>query len=151
MSFGFGKPTKTTEIQPTVSGGYNFNQVAAANSASGQTSYLASGSVITGQVKLVGTTTVNCKVEGPVTAGALTVGPEGEIIGNVIAQEIIIEGKVLGDIDATDRISLKRAAHVQGNLKCAKISIEDGAVFNGVCAMNSNSGVVSLSRDAATI
>ena len=72
-------------------------------------------------------------VEGPISLGKhrLTVGQTGEILGEIIAREIVIYGNVKGNLRALDRIEIKKDASVLGNLTTAKIMIEDGAYLKG--------------------
>lgn len=61
----------------------------------------------------------------------LTVGPLGKITGNVTAREVVVYGQVQGNIQAQDRVEIKKSGSVVGDLKLARISIEDGAYFKG--------------------
>lgn len=61
----------------------------------------------------------------------LTVGPLGKITANVTAREVVVYGQVQGNIQAQDRVEIKKSGSVVGDLKVARISIEDGAYFKG--------------------
>jgi cytoskeletal protein CcmA (bactofilin family) len=61
----------------------------------------------------------------------LTVGPHGRVRANVHAREIIVHGKVDGNLDGTDRVELKRSAVQVGDISTQRIVIEDGAFFKG--------------------
>lgn len=73
------------------------------------------------------------EVEGTIelTKSALTVGPNGRIRAHVNAREVIIHGKVDGNIRGTDRVELKRTAVLVGDISTQRVSIEDGAYFKG--------------------
>ena len=75
---------------------------------------------------------IDGKVEGPVTIrGRLTVGCSGQLSAGVIARELAVYGKVSGNVDAQDRVEIKRDGAVIGDIQTARISIEDGAIFKG--------------------
>ncbi len=66
----------------------------------------------------------------------LTIASQGVIKANVSARTITVEGKVEGDIVATERISVKSASNVKGNLKAERVTLEDGAKFRGSIDMD---------------
>ena len=72
-------------------------------------------------------------VEGSITlrGQTLTVGPHGRVRANIEARNVIMHGRVDGDIHATDRVELRKSASLSGNISTARISIEDGAFFKG--------------------
>lgn len=76
---------------------------------------------------------VDGEVEGSIELGEfnLTVGPQGRVHADAHAKEIIIHGKVQGNIRASERIEIKKSGHVTGDLVTARIVIEDGAFFKG--------------------
>jgi cytoskeletal protein CcmA (bactofilin family) len=76
---------------------------------------------------------VDGKVEGPISIGGhrLTVGPTADIKAEISAREIVVYGKVHGDLRARDRIEIKKDGSVTGDLTTARIVIEDGAIFKG--------------------
>jgi cytoskeletal protein CcmA (bactofilin family) len=76
---------------------------------------------------------VNGSVEGPIQLEekTLTVGPEGKLIANVAAREVIVFGEVKGNLVARDRIQIKKEGSVVGDLTTGRIVIEDGANFKG--------------------
>jgi cytoskeletal protein CcmA (bactofilin family) len=65
-------------------------------------------------------------------AHKLTVGPNGAIKTGVIrAASVVILGTVQGDVNAQDRVEIRKDATLTGNIKTARIIIEDGAYFKG--------------------
>lgn len=87
---------------------------------------------------------VDGSVEGEITSdGVLTVGANASIQAGeknkvaVRTQSAIIHGKVVGDIVVTDRVELAATAEVVGDVTAAKISIQEGAVFVGMCRVGS--------------
>ena len=59
----------------------------------------------------------------------LTIGANGKVEASIKAREVVVLGAVQGDIEAGERIVIRKDAHLEGNLKSASISIEDGAFF----------------------
>ena len=61
----------------------------------------------------------------------LTIGPHGRVRANVKARDVIVHGKVDGNIHGTERVELKRSAVLVGDISTQRIVIEDGAFFKG--------------------
>jgi cytoskeletal protein CcmA (bactofilin family) len=61
----------------------------------------------------------------------LTVGPNGRIRANVNAKEVVIQGRVDGNVTGTDRVELRKSAVLAGDITTQRIVIEDGAYFKG--------------------
>ena len=73
------------------------------------------------------------KVEGTINQGkcCLTVKPKGQIIANVNATKIFIEGRVTGDLSATVSVTVRESGIVEGNIVAPRVAITEGATFNG--------------------
>ena len=76
---------------------------------------------------------VDGEVEGSITlrGQSLTIGPNGRVRANIEARNVIVHGRVDGDIHATERVDLRKSASLTGDISTARISIEDGAFFKG--------------------
>ncbi len=61
----------------------------------------------------------------------LTIGPNGRVKANVNACAVIVQGKLEGNIQASDRVDLKQSAVVTGDIAAQRISIDEGAYFKG--------------------
>ena len=61
----------------------------------------------------------------------LTVGKEGRVKADINARTVEVYGKVEGDIHGEDIVKLAKSADVKGNIRCARIVMEDGARFSG--------------------
>jgi len=68
----------------------------------------------------------------------LTVGKEGRVKADIDARTVDIYGKVEGDIRGEDIVKLAKSADVKGNIRCARIVMEDGAQFSGKIEMGHN-------------
>jgi len=77
---------------------------------------------------------INGKFEGSLnTKGKLTIGQAAEIKADIISENITISGSIRGNIKATEIVRLLSTAQVVGNIEVPKISIDEGAIFNGKC------------------
>lgn len=76
---------------------------------------------------------VDGEVEGSIDLKehSLTIGPHGRVRANVSAREIVVHGKVEGNLQGSDRVELKRSAVQVGDIATQRIVIEDGAYFKG--------------------
>jgi cytoskeletal protein CcmA (bactofilin family) len=66
----------------------------------------------------------------------LVIGPNGRVRANVQAKEVVIHGKVDGNIKGLDKVELKKAAQLNGDISTQRIVIEDGAYFRGAIDIN---------------
>jgi cytoskeletal protein CcmA (bactofilin family) len=76
---------------------------------------------------------IDGKVEGPISlrGHGLTVGPAAQLTSEIHAREVVVFGKVVGNVHARDRVDVKTDGSVIGDISTARISIEDGAHFKG--------------------
>jgi cytoskeletal protein CcmA (bactofilin family) len=73
------------------------------------------------------------EVEGSIElrGHSLTIGPNGRVRANVHAKDVVIHGKVDGNVRGNDRVELKKSAVLNGDIFTQRITIEDGAFFKG--------------------
>ncbi len=73
------------------------------------------------------------EVEGSIElrSHSLTIGPNGKVRANVSAKEVVIHGKVEGNIRGSERVELRKSAVLNGDIATQRIVIEDGAFFKG--------------------
>ncbi len=76
---------------------------------------------------------IDGEVEGTVEVQEhrITVGPNGKVHASVKAREIVVLGTIQGNVEATEKIDIKKDARLVGDIKTARIVIEDGAYFKG--------------------
>jgi cytoskeletal protein CcmA (bactofilin family) len=76
---------------------------------------------------------IDGQVEGTIDpkGNRLTIGPNGRVKANVNASAVVVQGKLDGSIQASDRVDLKQSAVVTGDIATQRISIDDGAYFKG--------------------
>ena len=72
-------------------------------------------------------------VDGPITlkGSELTVGATAQLTSEIHAGEVVVAGKVVGNVHARGRVDIKKDGSIVGDISSARISIEDGAHFKG--------------------
>jgi cytoskeletal protein CcmA (bactofilin family) len=100
---------------------------------------LAADVEIKGSIKFTNELIIDGKVEGEiVSAGVLTVGENAEIRGEIKTKSVTVLGKVHGNITVDERCELKARAVLMGDLKAARLVIEEGATFVGKSEVTPN-------------
>jgi len=76
---------------------------------------------------------IDGKVEGSIElkGNNLTIGPNGQVHANVNAKNVTVQGKLDGNIRATEHTQLRSSAVTVGDITSQRLSIEDGAYFKG--------------------
>jgi len=101
---------------------------------------IAKGSTITGDIQFGGVLHVQGNVVGHVTVagdkGQLVVDRSGIIEGEVRVPHIVINGQVIGDVYATEKLELAENARVEGNVTYETIEMMAGAQVNGKLVRN---------------
>ena len=85
---------------------------------------------ITGNLQSEGEVQVDGKIQGDIRCAHLTVGRDAMVTGNITAEEVVVRGKVKGVIRA-NRVILQDSAQVDSEIFHNKLSIEEGACFEG--------------------
>lgn len=93
---------------------------------------LSSDVEIKGSIKFQKELLIDGKVEGEINSdGVLTIGENADIRGEIKTKSITVYGKVQGNITVGERCELKSRCTLQGDLKAARLVIEEGATFIG--------------------
>ena len=98
-----------------------------------ETTIIGKSIVIKGELSCSEELYVDGQVEGVIDpkGNRLTVGPNGRVKANVSASAVVVQGKLEGNVQASDRVELKQSAVVTGDIAAQRISIEEGAYFKG--------------------
>jgi len=89
-----------------------------------------------GSLSSSGNIRVEGKVNGDVVAKAkFVLGKEAVVTGNVVARTADIAGKIEGNIEVSEVLTLKPSAVINGDILTNKLVVEPGASFNGGCRM----------------
>ena len=103
---------------------------------------LSSDVEIKGSIKFQKELLIDGKVEGEINSdGVLTIGENADIRGEIKTKSITVYGKVQGNITVGERCELKSRCTLQGDLKAARLVIEEGATFIGKSEVTSGTGL----------
>jgi cytoskeletal protein CcmA (bactofilin family) len=99
--------------------------------------FVGNGTVLTGEATFKAMLRVDGHLSGRITSesGTLIVGNNGQVDADIQVAVAVIHGTVNGDIVASQRLELGRAAKVHGNIQTPSLVIEQGALFEGSCRM----------------
>jgi len=105
----------------------------APETARGETTLIGTSMVIKGELSCGEDLYIDGQVEGTIDpkGNRLTIGPHGRVKANVIACSVVVQGKLDGNVQASDRVDLKQSAVVTGDIATQRISIDEGAYFKG--------------------
>ena len=118
-------------VQPVPPAVENTNRVPV--SGGGEQATIGKGLFVKGEINGSESLFVDGKVEGSISlpGNRVTVGRNGQVAASITAREIVILGKVRGNISASDRVDIRAEGALTGDVTAARISIEDGAFFKG--------------------
>jgi len=103
--------------------------------------YIGENSFFEGKFYIPGELELDGKIESQsVYVDSLTVGKKGKIKSNIKGNSIIVNGIVIGNINAKEKVVLETNAKVIGNIKAPKLNIEDGVLFEGKVSINNSLG-----------
>lgn len=89
-----------------------------------------------GALSAKGSLRVEGVFEGDISdAVDVEIGPHGRILGNIAAESVIIVGEVVGNVVASRSVELLASAKLTGDVRTPKLRIDEGAYFDGACAM----------------
>lgn len=105
----------------------------APETARGEMTLIGKSIVIKGELSCGEDLYIDGAVEGVIDpkGNQLTIGPNGRVKANVTASAVVVQGKLEGCIQASDRVHLKQSAVVTGDIATQRISIDEGAYFKG--------------------
>ncbi|MBZ5721876.1 MAG: polymer-forming cytoskeletal protein [Acidobacteriia bacterium] len=99
----------------------------------GEFAHIGRSVVIKGELSGSEDLYVDGQVEGTIelTGNNLIIGPNGQVRANVNAKGVVIQGKLDGNIRASERTELRKSAVAVGDIVTQRVAIEDGAYFKG--------------------
>ena len=105
----------------------------APDAARGEMIFIGKSVVIKGELSCSEDLYIDGQVEGTIDpkGNRLTIGPNGRVKANVTACAVVVQGKLEGNIQASDRVDLRQSAVVMGDIATQRISIDEGAYFKG--------------------
>ncbi|MGA2694975.1 MAG: polymer-forming cytoskeletal protein [Terriglobales bacterium] len=89
--------------------------------------------VIKGEISGSESIFVDGRIEGSINLGEhrVTIGRNGNVAANINAKEVVIMGKVTGNVDCSDRLDIRSEGSLTGDVVTHRISVEDGALLKG--------------------
>ena len=125
-----------------------------ASRSSDLTAFIDEGSEIEGKYTFQGTVMMNGKFSGEINSSdSLIIGEKGVVSATVRAGVVLINGEVIGNVFATERVELRGTARVYGDVEAPIVVVEEGVVFEGHCRMVKPTPVteVAAARDHAVV
>ncbi len=102
----------------------------------GELTLIAANTVFEGKIKTEGSIRIDGKFIGDIAAKAnAAVGLTGIIDGTLSARTITVAGKISGKVTAEEKLVLESKSVMQGDIRAAKLVVDEGAVFDGKCEM----------------
>lgn len=118
--------------------------------ASEVVSIVGPGMSVEGDCSTDGTVRIEGRVEGTIRAAkAVVVGEEGEVVGDIHTQDAVVAGSVTGGIVAESRLELKASAHVEGDIRCRRVRLEEGGFVEGRLEMTGSRGTEETTGEGA--
>jgi cytoskeletal protein CcmA (bactofilin family) len=136
---GSPSPSSSTEpARPVVPSTSNSETIrpsgtSAATPAIADQATIGKSLIVKGEVTGSESLYIDGKVEGAINlpGNRVTVGRNGQVSANISAREVVVLGKVRGNINASDRVDIRSEGSLTGDVIAQRISIEDGAFFKG--------------------
>lgn len=100
---------------------------------------LTSDVEIKGNLKFSGELTFEGKLDGEITTdGTLNLGDGAVVNGNINATNVVVRGKINGNVTAKEKIDIKSKTELFGDIRASKLAIEEGVTFVGKTEVNPN-------------
>jgi cytoskeletal protein CcmA (bactofilin family) len=121
-----------TKYSPNVAPTNSYTPVKPATSPMDQ-AHIGRSLVIKGEVTGAEALFIDGRVEGTINFpdNRVTVGRNGNVAANITAKEVVIMGKVQGNVDCSDRLDIRSEGLLSGDVITHRISVEEGAILKG--------------------
>ncbi len=126
-------PVSSPETQRPVAPVASVESARSNAAPAGDQAVISKGLFVKGEISGTESLYIDGKVEGSISlpGNRVTIGRNGTVGANVTAREVVVMGKVRGNVSATDRVDIRAEGALSGDVAAARISIEDGAFFKG--------------------
>jgi cytoskeletal protein CcmA (bactofilin family) len=115
------------------------------------TAFIDEGSEIEGKYTFSGTVMLNGRFRGEIVSNdTLIVGEKGVVNASIRAGVVLINGEVVGNVNASERVELRGSARVYGDVEAPVVVIEEGVLFEGHCRMTKARPVEAAPPAAST-
>jgi len=100
--------------------------------------FLGAGTNYQGKLNFQGAVRIDGNFQGEVVSdGTLVVGQEAVVEGQIRVGQLVLSGKLLGEVEAVNKVVLHKTANLQGNIRTPVLVVEEGAVLEGQLVMGS--------------
>ncbi len=104
--------------------------------------FLDAGSHVKGDLRFENTFRIDGKLTGGIISeGILMIGEGGELHGDIQVGQVFVSGRVEGKVKASSKVQIAATGVVMADIETPTLVIEDGAVFEGRCAMPGKAGI----------
>lgn len=101
---------------------------------------IAGNTSFEGKIKTDGSIRIDGKFIGDINVKSnAAIGPTGSIEGTIVARNITVAGKIAGTVTAAEKLVLEAKSVMQGDIRAAKLVVDEGAMFDGKCDMKQGS------------
>ncbi|WP_157152100.1 polymer-forming cytoskeletal protein [Brachyspira sp. SAP_772] len=107
------------------------NEISESNSIIGEGSYFKGEFTLNGSLRIDG-----CYEGDNLQVDSLTVGKSGKVKSNIKTNSAIIEGIIVGNIEAKNRVMLMPTSRVLGEIRTPELIIQNGVILEGVCIVS---------------
>src|SRR5215475_15173168 len=116
------------------------------------TAFLDEGSEIEGKYKFSGTVLLNGKFQGEIASpDTLIIGERGVVNASVRAGTLVVNGELVGNVYASERVELSGKARVLGDVQAPIVVLEEGVMFEGHCKMPRGGAVDVVGEPVAAL
>jgi cytoskeletal protein CcmA (bactofilin family) len=103
-------------------------------------SLVGTGTTIEGKISTEGSIRIDGKLIGEVKAKAnAAIGSTGNVEGSITAKNVSVSGRVKGTVTVSEKLILEGKSVMQGDVRAARLVIDEGAMFDGRCSMSGHS------------
>lgn len=106
-------------------------------------------SVIRGDITSSGTVRIDGCLEGGLTADCVIIGEKGTVTGDAAVRQIIVGGRMVGNIRAAEGVDIQRTGDVCGDIASARFTIAEGGKFDGRSTMQRTKEIPYKGDEAA--
>jgi cytoskeletal protein CcmA (bactofilin family) len=102
---------------------------------------ISATTVVEGKIQTEGSVRIDGTLVGDLVAKAsAAVGLTGSVEGSIQARNVSLSGKLKGSVTAAEKLVLEKKSVVSGDIRAARLVVDEGAVFDGTCVMSQAGG-----------
>jgi len=100
--------------------------------------FLGAGTNYQGKLNFQGAVRIDGNFQGEVHSdGTLVVGQDAVVEGQVCVGQLVLSGKIRGEVEAKSKVVLHKTGNLEGNIKTPVLVVEEGAILEGQLTMGS--------------